>query len=189
MYINPIIQFNNNDKKDFYILIGISIITILIVLTFNLGKDSDTLEYETQCENNTIIYSIPKICNSIYSNMYSYCQFGEIYSEILLWGLFSTYCIQTKELQMIFPIIISIMTLVCIIWNIFLNINLINNNNCFNIIYSYDYLSMIMFIINSVILMLIFIMFIIFMTYYFYKQKKYQNKQKIEDNIELINKV
>jgi hypothetical protein len=41
MSLNPIIQFNNNDKKDFYILIGISIITILIVLTFNLGKDSE----------------------------------------------------------------------------------------------------------------------------------------------------
>ena len=41
MSLNPIIQFNNNDKKDFYILIGISIITILIVLTFNLGKDTE----------------------------------------------------------------------------------------------------------------------------------------------------
>lgn len=81
------------------------------------------------------------------------------------------------------------MTLVCIIWNIFLNIKMINNNNCFNIIYSYDYLSMIMFIINSIILMLTFIMFIMFATFYFYKQKKYQNKEKIEDNIELIDKV
>jgi len=188
--MNPIIQFSSN-RYDFYILIIISIITILLVLTFNLGKDSDTLEYETICVNNTIEYSIPKICNSIYSNMYSYCQFGEIYSEILLWGLFSTYCIQTKELQMIFPIIISLMTLVCIIWNIILNTNIINNN-CYDIIYSYDYLSMIMFIINSILLMLIFSMFIIFIVYYFYKQKKYQNNKKIEnieDNIELINKV
>jgi hypothetical protein len=28
-----------------------------------------------------------------------------------------------------------------------------------------------------------------FATFYFYKQKKYQNKEKIEDNIELIDKV
>jgi len=67
--MNPIIQFSSN-KYDFYILIFISIITILLILTFNLGKDSDTLEYETICVNNTIEYS----------NMYSYCQFGEIYS-------------------------------------------------------------------------------------------------------------
>lgn len=162
--MNQIIQFSSN-RYDFYILIFVSIITILLVLTFNLGKDSDTLEYETICVNNTIEYSIPKICNSIYSNMYSYCQFGEIYSEILLWGLFSTYCIQTKELQMIFPIIIFLMTLVCIIWNIILNGNIIYNINCFNIIYSYDYLSMIMFIINSILLILIFSIFIV---YYFY---------------------
>ena len=77
--MNPIIQFSSSNY-DFYILIFVSIITILLVLTFNLGKDSDTLEYETICVNNTIEYSIPKICNSIYSNMYSYCQFGEIYS-------------------------------------------------------------------------------------------------------------
>ena len=77
--MRPIIQFQHS-TRDFSILIIISIITIMLVLTFNLGKDSDTLEYETQFKNNTIIYSIPKICNSIYSNMYSYCQFGEIYS-------------------------------------------------------------------------------------------------------------
>lgn len=182
--MQPIIQFQQS-TRDFYILILISIITIMLVLTFNLGKDSDTLEYETQCENNTIIYSIPKICNSIYSNMYSYCQFGEIYSEILLWSLFSTYCIQTKELQMIFPIIISMMTLVCIVWNIILNINIINND-CYDIIYSYDYLSMIMFIINSIILIAIFISFIVFVIILFCK-KSYQNK-KIDDSIELINK-
>ena len=117
--------------------------------------------------------------------MYSYCQFGEIYSEILLWGLFSTYCIQTKELQMIFPIIISMMTLVCIIWNIILNINIINND-CYDIIYSYDYLSMIMFIINSIILIAIFISFIVFIIILFCK-KSYQHNE-IDDNIELINK-
>ena len=183
--MQPIIQIQHS-TRDFYILILISIITIMLVLTFNLGKDSDTLEYETQCENNTIIYSIPKICNSIYSNMYSYCQFGEIYSEILLWGLFSTYCIQTKELQMIFPIIISLMTLVCIIWNIILNTNIFNSN-CYDIIYSYDYLSMIMFIINSIILITIFITFIVFVIILFCK-KSYKNKE-IDDNIELINKV
>ena len=183
--MNSIIYLSNS-KYDFYILIFISIITILLVLTFNLGKDSDTIEYETICVNNTIEYSIPKICNDIYSNMYSYCQFGSIYSEILLWGLFSTYCIQTKELQMIFPIIISIMTFVCIIWNICLNI-IIYNNDCFDIIYSYDYLSMIMFIVNSIILLSILFGWIIFLIYYIFNNKNKKNKDiKDNDNIELI---
>jgi hypothetical protein len=62
--MNPIIYLSNS-KYDFYILIFISIITILLVLTFNLGKDSDTIEYETICVNNTIEYTIPKICNDI----------------------------------------------------------------------------------------------------------------------------
>ena len=181
--MNQIIQFSS--KHDFYILIFISIITILLVLTFNLGKDSDTLEYETICINNTIEYSIPKICNDIYSNMYSYCQFGGINSEILLWGLFSTYCIQTKELQMIFPVIIFLMSFVCIIWNICLNI-IIYKNNCYDIIYSYDYLSMIMFIMNSIILLSIFLGFIIFLSYHFINKKK---RKEIDDNIELLNKV
>lgn len=183
--MNPIIQFNTNSKQDFYILIFVSIITILLVLTFSLGKDTDTISYETTCLNDTVIYSIPKICNRIYSNMYSYCQFGEIYSEILLWGLFSTYCIQTKELQMIFPIIITLMTIVCIIWNFTININLINNNNCFDIIYSYDYLSMIMLIINSIILLSIFMIFVICIMYYLYKKGLTKKKDKI-DSIELL---
>ncbi len=82
------------------------------------------------------------------------------------------------------------MTLVCIIWNIIINANILNSN-CYDIIYSYDYLSMIMFIINSILLMLIFSMFIIFSIYYFYKKKYINNKkiENIEDNIELINKV
>ncbi len=44
--MRPVIQFQHS-TRDFYILILISIITIMLVLTFNLGKDSDTLEYET----------------------------------------------------------------------------------------------------------------------------------------------
>jgi len=79
--------------SDFYILLGISIIIILLVLTFNLGKDSDTIETETNVKSS---------CNKIYSSMYEYCQFGSIYSEILLWGL------------LLFPIIISLMTISCL---------------------------------------------------------------------------
>jgi len=81
------------------------------------------------------------------------------------------------------------MTFVCIVWNIILNINIISSD-CFNIIYSYDYLSMIMFIVNSIILLSIFIIFIIFVIYYYCKQKKNKNNENVvEDVVELLNKV
>lgn len=85
---------------------------------------------------------------------------------------------------MIFPIIIALMTIVCIIWNFTININLINNN-CFDIIYSYDYLSMIMLIINSIILLSIFMIFVICIMYYLYKKGLTKKKDKI-DSIELL---
>jgi hypothetical protein len=66
----------------------------------------------------------------------------------------------------------------------YLNIMIMNNNNCYDIIYSYDHLSMIMFIINYCILLSILCGFIIFIIIYYYK--KYQNKKNTEDNIELI---
>ena len=125
--IKPIIQVKGN--FEFSILIAISVVVILLVLTFNLGKDSDMLDFQVTCVNNSIQYTISKRCNDLYSNMYSYCQYGSVYSEILLWGLFSTYCIQTKELQMIFPLIIGLLSVVCICLNIYINTQLWNNNN------------------------------------------------------------
>lgn len=170
MTVASLVQISHVPKYEMHIFVIVSVITICLVITFNLGKDSDTIEYETFCANDTITYSIPKICNEIYSNMYAYCQYGSIYSEILLWGLFSTYCVQTKQLQIIFPIIIAIMTLSCIIWNIALVIK-ISINNCYDIINSYDYLSMEMFICNAVILYGIFICSVIIAIIHIYKKK------------------
>ena len=137
--------------SDFYILLVISIIIITLVLTFNLGKDSDYIEFDFDINLTTI-----KTCNRIYANMYEYCQFGSIYSEILLWGLFSTYCIQTKELQLLFPIIIGLMTMVCIVWSYVITIRLFTNDNkCYDIIKNYDELSVYMQITNFIILNLI----------------------------------
>ena len=166
--------------NDFYILLGLSIIIITLVLTFNLGKDSDT------------IYSIVElICNRLYANMYEYCQFGQVYSEILLWGLFSTYCIQTKELQLLFPIIIGLLTLACTIWSYSITIRLlINDAKCFDIIFDYDYLSVYMIFTNFIILNLIFIAIIIITIIYKIKNRNKQNKQNKQntelDMVELV---
>jgi len=68
------------------------------------------------------------------------------------------------------------MTFVCIVWNI-------NKNNCYDIIYSYDYLSMIMFIMNSTILLSIFLGFIIFVIIHQVKNqvKKRKSSKNNED--------
>ena len=162
--------------SDFYILLVLSIIIITLVLTFNLGKDSDTIES-----------NVEPYCNRIYANMYEYCQFGSIYSEILLWGLFSTYCIQTKELQLLFPIIIGLMTLVCIIWSDVIMIRLlINNFNCYEIIKNYDGLSVYMQITNFIILNLIFIATIIITIIYKIKNKNRNKKILESDMVELV---
>jgi len=74
------------------------------------------------------------------------------------------------------------MTFVCIVWNIILNVN-INKNNCYDIIYSYDYLSMIMFIMNSTMLLSIFLGFIIFVIIHQVKNqvKKRKSSKNNED--------
>ena len=162
-------------ESDFYILLGISVIIILLVLTFNLGKDSDTIDS-----------NVDLICNRLYSNMYEYCQFGSVYSEILLWGLFGTYCIQTKELQLLFPILIGLMTLACTFWSYSIIIRLFTNDNkCFDIIYEYDYLSICMILTNFIILTLIIITIIIVTIIYKIKNKKINNSSE-SDTIELV---
>ena len=153
--------------SDFYILLGISIIVIILVLTFNVGKDSDTIEFHNGTK-----------CNEIYSSMYEYCQFGSVYSEILLWGLFSTYCIQTKELQLIFPILISLMTIACTTWSTIITIRLISDNYyCLKIVYDYDYLSIAMHITNTILLNLILIGGLIFGIIYKLKTRKKIDKE------------
>ena len=120
--------------------------------------------------------------------MYEYCQFGSVYSEILLWGLFSTYCIQTKELQLLFPILIGLMTLACTIWSYSIIIRLFTNDaKCFDIIYEYDYLSIYMILTNFIILTLIFVITIIITIIYKIKNRnKKMNDSSELDTIELV---
>ena len=165
-------------------LLAISAIVILLVLTFNLGKDSDTLDFKISCSNNSIQYSIPKRCDNLYSNMYSYCQYGSVYSEILLWGLFSTYCIQTKELQMIFPIIVAVLTIVCVIWNTYINVELWKDGSeCHYLIHDYDELSSVMFILNTVIFSLIVLICLVLGIYCVKKKNRSRDEEKMIDDL------
>ena len=160
--------------SDFYILLVLSIIIILPV--FKLGKDSDTIESNVESS-----------CNRIYANMYKFGQFCSIYSVILLWRLFGTYSIQTKELQLLFRIIIHLMTLVCIIWSDVIIIQLfLNDFNCYDIIKNYDGLRVYMQITNFIILNLIFIFSIICIIIYKIKNRnKKINDLSDSDMIEL----